>query len=249
MAYLRQYGSIPVAFLWLAIVAVLGSVTRALLLLMRLLRAALGCSYSQLRQGMRRKIVPWTVRSAKKVKHMKKELHRRKATAGDAPDMEPSNVSSSVGGSAPGAWPALAGQASGTYGSPHFGGQSSLPAERPRSPALFIEAAVGLGGESLDPLGLTELLLGINHMRRHHGLKTKHKSATTRVLCSRVPILNAAAMPTNLLYLLSSSPQVNSELFCSPLMRAVITFRWQHFARYYLLLQMLEHLLFTVRTM
>ncbi|GFR39950.1 hypothetical protein Agub_g28 [Astrephomene gubernaculifera] len=67
---------------------------------------------------------------------------------------------------------------------------------------------------------------------------------TTRVVCSRVPLSCAAAMPAALLYKLASSPQVNGELFASPLMRAVITWRWRHFTRYFLLLQFLEHLIY-----
>ncbi len=38
--------------------------------------------------------------------------------------------------------------------------------------------------------------------------------------------------------------QVNGELFASPVMRAVIVWRWQHFTRYFLLLQFLEHLIY-----
>ncbi|KXZ45268.1 hypothetical protein GPECTOR_56g364 [Gonium pectorale] len=67
---------------------------------------------------------------------------------------------------------------------------------------------------------------------------------TTRVVVQRVPLTCAAAMPAALLYKLASSPQVNGELFASPVMRAVITWRWQHYTRYFLLLQFIEHLLY-----
>ncbi|GIL44005.1 hypothetical protein Vafri_1590 [Volvox africanus] len=67
---------------------------------------------------------------------------------------------------------------------------------------------------------------------------------TTRVVCSRVPLPCAAAMPSSLLYKLAASPQVNGEVFSSPVMRAVIVWRWQHFTRYFLLLQFVEHLIY-----
>ncbi|GIL44006.1 hypothetical protein Vafri_1590, partial [Volvox africanus] len=60
----------------------------------------------------------------------------------------------------------------------------------------------------------------------------------------RVPLPCAAAMPSSLLYKLAASPQVNGEVFSSPVMRAVIVWRWQHFTRYFLLLQFVEHLIY-----
>ncbi|KAG2495458.1 hypothetical protein HYH03_006403 [Edaphochlamys debaryana] len=68
----------------------------------------------------------------------------------------------------------------------------------------------------------------------------------TRIQCHRVPLAYAGAMPTEMLHALVSSPQVNGELFATPVMRAVITWRWRAFARYFMMLQFVEHLIYMV---
>lgn len=102
---------------------------------------------------------------------------------------------------------------------------------------------------------LAELWLGVTQRLTRNAQRAKDSrsgrgpalslTGTTRIVCSRVPIPCAAAMPATLLYKLASSPQVNGELFASPVMRAIVAFRWQHFTRYFLLLQMLDHIMYT----